>query len=84
MAGITIQLPELDAEHNIEVEVKVNGKGKRYHYRVELFSWTECYESEEKASCLRRMIEKYDEDWQLVHIGGEKETAIPLLFKQRN
>ena len=42
MAGITIQLPELDAEHNIEVEVKVNGKGKRYHNRIELFSWEEC------------------------------------------
>lgn len=84
MAGITIQLPEMDAEHNIEVEVKVNGKGRRYHYRVELFSWEECYEEEPKASCLRRMIDKYDKEWQLVHIGGEKQTAIPLLFKQRN
>ena len=30
MANINIQLPILDAEHKIEIEVKVNGKGKKY------------------------------------------------------
>ena len=46
MANITINLPIMDAEHKIEIEVKVNGKAKKYHYRVELFNWEECEEVE--------------------------------------
>ncbi len=84
MSGITIQLPEMDADHNIEVEVKVNGNKKKYHYRIEIFSWEECSEDDHKAICLRKMINKYDKEWQLVHIGGDREKTIPILFKQRN
>jgi len=30
MSNITIQLPVLDAEHKIEIDVKVNGHNKKY------------------------------------------------------
>jgi len=49
MANISIQLPVFDAEHKIEIEVKVNGAKQKYHYRVEIFEWDECEEVENKA-----------------------------------
>ena len=35
MASINIQLPAMDAESSIEIEVRVNGERKKYHYRVD-------------------------------------------------
>jgi hypothetical protein len=84
MAGITIQLPPLEAEHTIEIEVKINGKKKAYHYRVEIVEWEECEEPQEiRVQCLRKMINEYGKDWQLVHIGNPTETNIPVMFKRK-
>jgi len=84
MAGITIQLPPLDADHTVEIEVKVNGKKKTYHYRVELLDLHECEEEmqEIRIECLRKMINEYNKDWQLVQIGNPTETNIPVMFRQ--
>ncbi len=38
MASINIQLPTMDADHSIEIEVRINGNRTKYHYRVETFS----------------------------------------------
>jgi len=85
MPSISIQLPAIDADQQVEVEVKINGKKKTYHYRVEIFAWERCLDpGEERALCLKRMIEGYDKSWQMVQIGAPTETAIPIMFKQRN
>ena len=84
MANISIQLPILDAEHKIEIEVKVNGKGKKYHYRVELFDWDECIETENKAVCLQQIITKYDPQWQLVQIGEVTDKNVSVMFKEKH
>ena len=85
MPSITIQLPAIDADQQVEVEVKINGKKKTYHYRVEIMAWEQCEEPpQERALCLKRMIERYDKDWQLLQIGAPTEKAIPVMFKQRN
>ena len=84
MGGISIEIPAIDAEQSIEIEVKVNGKRKHYIYRVEIFSWDECEEVETKASCLKNKIEEYDKDWQLIHIGCASKKNIPLMFRQKN
>ena len=85
MPSISINLPAVDAEQQVEVEVKINGKKKTYHYRVEIFAWEECIEPpQERAACLKRIIDGYDKDWQLVQIGAPMEKAVPIMFKQRN
>lgn len=84
MANITIQLPIIDAEHKIEIEVKVNGKKKKYHYRVELFEWEECSDVENKAVCLKSMINNYDPNWKLVQIGEATDKNISAMFREKN
>ncbi len=84
MPSITIQLPAIDADQQIEVEVKINGQKKEYHYRVEIFAWEQCPDpAEERAKCLQRMITSYDKEWQLVQIGAPLEKSIPIMFKER-
>jgi hypothetical protein len=82
MATINIQLPLIDADQTIEIEVRVNGKRKTYHYRVEILKWEECMNPSNKAQCLREQISNYDQQWQLVQIGSAGETDIPVMFKQ--
>jgi len=85
MSEISIQIPPLDEiEHHIEIEVKINGKKRLYNYRVEPVKWDVCIEPpEERALCLKRVIENYDNRWRLVQIGTPTETAIPIMFRER-
>lgn len=84
MPTISIQLPALEADQQIEVDVKINGEKKRRHYRVEIFAWEQCHDpAEERARCLQRMIQEYDPHWQLLQIGAPSEKTIPLMFKQK-
>ena len=84
MPSITIQLPAIEADQQVEVEVKLNGKKKTYHYRVEIFAWEQCPNpNEERALCLKSLIEGYDQDWQMIQIGAPTEKTIPIMFKQR-
>ena len=85
MPSISIQLPAIEADQQIEVEVKINGKKKTYNYRVEIFAWEQCVEpADQKAQCLKRIIEGYDKNWQLLQIGAPTEKTVPIMFKQRN
>lgn len=83
MPVINIQLPVVDGDSRIEVEVKINGEKRRYNYRVEIFAWEQCGQTEEKAECLKHIISNYDKDWQLKQIGCATEKNIPLMFEQR-
>jgi hypothetical protein len=84
MANISIQLPAMDADSSIEIEVHVNGEKKKYHYRVEIFKWEGCNQSITHAECLKSMIKKYDDDWRLIQIGGPTNHSIPVMFKQKS
>lgn len=82
MAGINIQLPVMDAEHSIEIEVRINGSKKKHQYRVEIFNWDDCSQQVTQAECLREMIQHYDQNWRVVQIGGPTKSSIPIMFKQ--
>ena len=84
MPNITIQLPILDAEHKIEIDVKINGDKKKYHYRVELFEWDLCEEPETKAVCLKKMIDDYEPGWNLIQIGEASDKNISVMFRENN
>ena len=84
MPKVAIQLPPVDAEDKVEVEVTVNGKKRRYTYRIEIFAWEEVAEpKEDRATCVKRLVNGYDEDWQLVQIGEPSAREISILFEQR-
>jgi hypothetical protein len=84
MPSINIQLPAMDAEHSVEIDVRVNGEKKKYHYRIEIFKWEGCEQTTSHAECLKDMIGKYDQDWRVVQIGGPTNHSIPVMFKQKS
>jgi hypothetical protein len=83
MANLTIHLPVFEAEHKIEIDVKVNGTKNKLHYRVELFEWNECEDSENKAQCLENVIKSYDPQWQIVQIGEATKDTVQIMFKEK-
>jgi hypothetical protein len=82
MASINIQLPAMDAQHSIEIQVKVNGEKKIYNYRIEILRWEDCRETDNRAQCLKELIGKYDQQWRVIQIGNPTQEDIPIMFKQ--
>lgn len=84
MREISLSIPTLEAEQNIDIEVKINGKRRSLHYRVEIIAWEDYKdEPDDKAGVLRRVIRDYDKGWQLVQIGAPSDKHIPIMFRQR-
>ena len=84
MGGIKIELPLVDAEHSVEIEVRINGKRRTYTYRVELLDWDDCEEPPEiRIQCLKRKIDSVGEGWQLISIGAPGDKNVPLMFRRK-
>lgn len=84
MGIIGIEIPQHSGEQEIEVEVRVNGIKKQYNYRVEIFYWDACpYPTEDRVECIRQLINHYDNDWDLAHIGLPTEDFIPITFRKK-
>jgi len=92
MKEICIPIPHFGESQIAEVEVTVNGKKKKYNYRVESFPWTgeasvesSVSPTEMKIIALRGLIETYDDSWELVQIFTPREEAshIQILFRQK-
>jgi hypothetical protein len=83
MKEVVLQIPTMEAEQNIEIEVRINGRKKTIHYRVEIVNWENTDPtSEEKVRVLRKVIHEHDRDWQLVTIGSPTESNIPVMFRR--
>ena len=84
MREVVIHLPTLDAEQNIDIDVMINGKKRRVHYRVEIIEWeTDDEEKQDRVSVLRRVIREHDRDWELIQIGIPTKDNIPIMFRKR-
>jgi hypothetical protein len=84
MREIVLQIPTLEAEQNIEIEVGINGKKRRIQYRVEIVDWeSDEPTSGEKVEVLRRVIREHDRDWKLIQIGAPTGKSIPIMFRKR-
>lgn len=83
MREIVILIPEIDAEQNVEIDVRINGRKKTLKYRVELLSW-EGDKADNRVTVLKHKIDDYDKDWELVEIGAPGELDIPIMFRKRN
>ncbi|MBN2207656.1 MAG: hypothetical protein JW742_09655 [Candidatus Aminicenantes bacterium] len=84
MREVVLQIPTLDTEQNIEIEVKINGKKRTLRYRVEIVGLTgDDTVVEDRVSLLRRVIREHDKDWELIQIGAPVRDRIPVMFRER-
>ena len=84
MREVVIQIPTVDAEQNIEIDVNINGKKRNMKYRVEIIDWeAETERTEDKIAILRRVIKDHDKDWELMQIGAPSNNIIPIMFRKR-
>ena len=83
MPKVKIELPAVEADDKVEVELTVNGRKHHITYRIDILDWqAEAQPGEERALVLKRMIEDYEEGWRLVQIGAPTEREIPVMFQQ--
>jgi hypothetical protein len=84
MREVVLQIPTLDSEQNIEIEVKINGKRRTLRYRVEIIGLADSATVvEDRVSLLRRIIREHDKDWELIQIGAPVRDRIPVMFRER-
>ncbi len=85
MREVVVQIPTLDSEQNIEIEVKINGRKRMLRYRVEIVgSSDDSTLIEDRVSLLRRVIREHDKDWELIQIGAPVRNKIPIMFRERS
>ena len=84
MKEVVILIPDIDVEQNIEIEVRINGRKKTLQYRVELLTWEGNDDlPADPVPILKRKIEEYDKDWELMEIGAPGKENIPLMFRKK-
>ena len=84
MREVVLSIPTLEAEQNLEIDVRINGKKRTLKYRVEIVHWQGSEpSSEEKVTVIRHAIDDYDKDWELIQIGAPDEDKIPLMFRKK-
>ncbi len=81
MREIVILVPDIDAEQNIEIDVRINGRKKTMQYRVELLNW-EGNDHENRVAVIKHKLAKYDKDWELVEVGAPSGNEIPLILRK--
>ncbi len=85
MREVVLSIPTLEAEQNLEIDVRINGKKRTLKYRVEIVHWRGSEpSSEEKVTVIRHAIDDYDKDWELIQIGAPDEDKIPLMFRKKS
>ncbi len=83
MQSISIPVPLLEPEQVVEIVVTIDGKARRFNYRVEMYDWLNDRSTDEMFDGLRQYIKEYDPTWQLVEIGKPRSTLVSLMFRQR-
>lgn len=84
MREVVVQIPTLETEQNIEIDVQINGKKRRMKYRVEIVEWdTEDGKVVDKVSTIRRVVKEHEKDWELIQIGTPTEANIPIMFRKK-
>jgi hypothetical protein len=84
MREIVLSIPSVEAQQNIEIDVRINGKKRTLNYRVEIVGWESAEPStDEKVNVLRRVIREHDPDWELIQIGIPEKDTIPVMFRKK-
>lgn len=88
MKDVSIPLPDFLEKQIAEIEVTINGKKRRYNFRVESFQWepeAEKWTVDQKIERLREKIENYNKSWELIQIFKPKEDSkfVQVLFREK-
>ncbi|MBN1224048.1 MAG: hypothetical protein JXB23_12445 [Candidatus Aminicenantes bacterium] len=84
MREVVLQIPTLEAEQNIDIDVKINGKKRTLRYRVEIIEWHNYQDMEDdKVAVIRHVIKEHEKDWQLIQIGVPTDKHIPIMFRRK-
>lgn len=88
MKDVSIPLPDFLEKQIAEIEVTINGKKRRYNFRVESFRWepeAEAWTVDQKIDRLREKIESYNKSWELIQIFKPKEDSkfVQVLFREK-
>ncbi len=84
MREIVLQIPTLDTEQNIDIDVRINGRKRSMKYRVEIIDFDEAEpDTNDKVAVLKKVIKEHDKDWELIQIGAPITNNIPIMFRKR-
>jgi hypothetical protein len=84
MKEVLLQIPTLEAEQSIEIDVRINGKRRTLKYRVEIIDLPqEDEQTEDRVDVLRHVIAAHDKDWELIQIGAPIKDQIPITFRKK-
>ncbi len=84
MREVVIQIPTIEAEQNIEIDVKINGRKRTIKYRVEIIDWEgDEPTTETRLETIRSVIRERDRDWELIQIGAPIKDSVPIMFRKR-
>ncbi len=84
MREVVIQIPTIEAEQNIDIDVKINGRKKSLKYRVEIVDYeNEKFVEDDRVSVLKHVIKDHEKDWELIQIGAPLKNNIPIMFRKR-
>ena len=84
MREVVIQIPTFEAEQNIEIDVKINGRKRTIKYRVEIIDWEgDEPTTETRLETIRSVIRERDRDWELIQIGAPIKDSVPIMFRKR-
>ena len=84
MKQVVIQIPTIETEQNIEIDVKINGRKRTIKYRVEIIDWEgDEPTTETRLETIRSVIRERDRDWELIQIGAPIKDSVPIMFRKR-
>ena len=95
MKEICVPIPDITEDEIAEVVVNIKGRRIKYSFRIESFPWKgdhviPTYDdtpslSSSRINELRRFIESYDKEWELVQIFNPSENAshIHVMYRKK-
>jgi len=86
MTDICIPITHLGKNQIAEVTVSFGNVQQKHSFRVEAFPWDTHTSIEKRILFLKRMIEDYDRNWELIQIynPGTSAEYIHVLFKLKS
>jgi hypothetical protein len=95
MKDLCLPIPDFSEDEIADIELRVGGRKIQYSFRVESFPWEvedELSINEDDISAslariyrLKRSIQSYDKDWELIQIYTPSENAqhIQVLYRRK-
>ncbi len=82
MLQLSVPIPRILGKQEIEIDMTINGEKQKMHFMVEVYPWESCVkeDSENRIDCIRDLVQEYDKEWSIYHIGMPTDNYVPLTF----